>query len=85
MLVNSHQKKTENFLRSQSKHTKYGLFRKRYPRLKIIVIDINNFWSLDLSSVDKLAKYNRNVQYLLVAVNFISRYLRVEPLKSKTC
>ena len=34
-------KKVENFLRSQSSHTKYGLFRKKYPRLKLIVNDIN--------------------------------------------
>ena len=30
-----------------------------------------------------MAKYNRGVQYLLVAVNCHSRYLRVEPLKTK--
>ena len=80
MLVNSHQKKVKNFLRSQPSHTKYGLFRKTYPRLKVIVNDI---WSLDLASVDKLAKNNRGVRYLLVAVDCLSRYLRVEPLKTK--
>ena len=76
-------KKVKNFLRSQSSHTKYGLFRKTYPRLKVIVNDINEIWSLDLAYVDKLAKYNRGVQYLLVAVDCLSRYLRVEPLKTK--
>ena len=49
----------------------------------MIVNDINKIWSLDLAYVDKLAKYNRGVQYLLVAVNCLSRYLRVEPLKTK--
>ena len=76
-------KKFRKFLRSQSSHTKYGLFRKTYPRLKVIVNDINEIWSLDLAYVDKLAKYNRGVQYLLVAVDCLSRYLRVEPLKTK--
>ena len=52
-------KKVKKFLRSQSSHTKYGLFRKTYPRLKVIVNDINEIWSLDLAYVDKLAKYNR--------------------------
>ena len=33
--------------------------------------------------MDKLAKYNRGVQYLRVAVDCLSRYLRVEPLKTK--
>ena len=49
----------------------------------MIVNDINEIWSLDLAYVDKLAKYNRGVQYLLVAVDCLSRYLRVEPLKTK--
>ena len=76
-------KKSKKFLRSQSSHTKYGLFRKTYPRLKVIVNDINEIWSLDLAYVDKLAKYNRGVRYFLVAVDCLSRYLRVEPLKTK--
>ena len=76
-------KKFKIFLRSQSSHTKYGLFRKTYPRLKVIVNDINEIWSLDLAYVDKLAKYNRGVRYLLVAVDCLFRYLRVEPLKTK--
>ena len=76
-------KKVKNFLRSQSSHTKYGLFRKTYPRLKVIVNYINKIWSLDLAYVDKLAKYNRGVRYLLVAVDCLSRYLQVEPLKTK--
>ena len=76
-------KKVKTFLRSQSSHTKYGLFRKTYSRLKLIVNDINEIWSLDLAYVDKLAKSNRGVQYLLVAVNCLSRYLRVEHLKTK--
>ena len=83
MLVNSHQKKLKKFLRSQLSHTKYGLFRKTYPRLKAIVNDINEIWSLDLACVDKLAKYNRGVRYLLFAVDCLYRYLRLEPLKTK--
>ena len=39
--------------------------------------------SLDLAFVDKLAQYNHDVKYLLVAVDCMSRYLRVQPLKSK--
>ena len=39
--------------------------------------------SVDLEFVDKLANYNRGVKYLLVAVDCLSRYLRVESLKTK--
>ena len=50
---------------------------------KVVVNDINEIWSVDLAYVDKLAKYNDGVKYLLVAVDCLSRYLRVEPLKTK--
>ena len=59
------------------------MFRQTYPRLEVIVNDINEIWSLDLVYVDKLAKLNRGVRYLLVAADCLSRYLRVEPLKTK--
>ena len=43
-LTNASQFSTKKvkFLRSQSSHTKYGLFRRTYLRLKVIVIDINS-------------------------------------------
>ena len=54
-----------------------------FPTLKVIAHDINEIWSLDLAYVDKKAKWNKDVKYLLVAVDCLVRYLRVEPLKSK--
>ena len=76
-------KKVEKYLESINAHTKYGHYRRRFKRLKVIAYDINEIWSADLAYVDKLAKYNRGVKYLLVAVDVLSRYLRVEPLVSK--
>ena len=49
----------------------------------MIVNDINEIWSLDLAYVVEFAKYNRDVRYLLVAVDCLSRYLWVEPQKLK--
>ncbi len=50
----------------------------------MIVYDINENWPMDLAFVDKLAKYNREIKYLMVAADvWSSRYERVEPLKSK--
>ena len=75
--------KVQNFLESQNAYTKYRVSVRRFPRLKVIVNDINEIWSLDLAFVDKLAKHNNNVKYLLVAVDCLSRYVRVQPLKTK--
>ena len=75
--------KVKLFLEGQNAHTKHKKYRNRFPTLKIIAYNINEIWSLDLAYVDKLAKENKDVKYLLVAVGCLSRYLRVESLKSK--
>ena len=75
--------KIQSYLETKPCFTKYRSIRLKFPRLKVFVKDINEIWSLDLAHVDKLAKYNRNIKYLLVAVDCLSRYLRVEPMKTK--
>ena len=75
--------KVKSYLDTKPSFTKYRSHRMQFPRLKVIVKDINEIWSLDLAYVDNLAKYNRDVKYLLVAVDCLSRYLRVEPMKTK--
>ena len=76
-------KKVKRYLETKPSFTKYRSRRLRFPRLKVIVNDLNEIWSVNLAFVDKLAKYNRGLKYLLVAVDCLSRYLRVEPLKTK--
>ena len=75
--------KVENFLQSKNSHTKYRQYRRRFPRLQVIAYDIKEIWSIDLAYVDKLAKYNNGVKYLLVAVDVLSRKLGVQPLRTK--
>ena len=49
----------------------------------MIVSDRDEIWPIDLAYVDKLADYNEYIKNLTVAVDCMSRYLRVQPLKSK--
>ena len=49
----------------------------------MIVYDIVEIWPIDLAYVDKLAHCNENIKYLMDGVDCMSRYLRVQPLKSK--
>lgn len=77
-------KKVEIYLSKTGAHTKYKTPRKRFSRLKVQAFDINEIWSIDVAYMDKLAKYNYGVKYLLVAVDVLSRYLRVEPMKTKS-
>ena len=43
-------------------------------RLKLVVNDINENWSLFLAYVDKLAKYNQEVRFLLIGADCLSHY-----------
>ena len=81
--TNLSRKKIKQFLQTEPAYTKYRTVIRKTPRLKVIVYNIDEIWSLDLAFVDKLAQYNHDVKYLLVAVDCMSRYLRVQPLKSK--
>ena len=56
--------------------------RIKFPRLKVIAHRINKIWSVDVAYMDKLAQHNNGIKYLLVAVNVLSRYLRVQPMKA---
>ena len=76
-------RKVKHFFHTEPAYTKYRTVCRKIPRLKWIVYDINEIWSIDLAYIDKLAKYNKDIKYLLVAVDCMSRYLRVQPLKSK--
>ena len=79
IITNLKPSKVKLVLEGKNAHTKHKKYRKKFPTLKVIAFDVNEIWSLDLAHVDKLAKENKDVKYLLVAVDCLSRY----PLKSK--
>ena len=59
-----------SYLETKPFFTKYHSIRLKFPRLRAIVKDINEIWFLDLAHVDKPAKYNRDVKYLLLSVDW---------------
>ena len=74
----------DRYLNSSETYTKFKLTRKRFVRLKVVSYRLNEIWSIDLADMQKLAASNNGIGYLLVAVDILSRYLWVEPLKVKT-
>ena len=74
--------KVVQYLQSKAPYTKYKQFRKTFPRLKVVAYRINEIWSVDVAYMDKVAQHNNGVKYLLVAVDVLSRYLRVQPMKA---
>ena len=43
----------------------------------------DNIWGADLADMQSLSKYNKEIKYLLCAVDFFSKYAWVVPLKDK--
>ena len=77
-------KNVDRYLNSSETYTKFKLTRKRFLRLKVVSYRLNEIWSVDLADMQKLAANNSGIRYLFVAVDALSRYLWVEPLKVKT-
>ena len=43
----------------------------------------DNIWGAHLADMQSLSKYNKEIKYLLCAVDFFSKYAWVVPLKDK--
>ena len=46
--------KVRSFLETKPSFTKYRSIRLKFPRLRVVIKDINEIWSLDLAHVDKV-------------------------------
>lgn len=67
-------------------HETYSLFKqvkRRFPRLKTLVNDIDEQWQIDLMDVSWFSKHNDGTRFLLVVIDVLSRYAWVRPLKTK--
>ena len=71
--------KIVRYIQPQDPYTKYRQFRRSFPRLKAVAYRIIEIWSVDDAYMDKVAQHNIGVKYLFVAVDVLSRYLRVQP------
>jgi hypothetical protein len=66
-------------------YTRYKAQRRRFPRRPVIARASFEIYSSDLMEMGPLwAKHNNKFRYLLVAVDVLSKYLHVQPLKRKT-
>ena len=44
---------------------------------------MDNVWSIDLADMQSLSKYNKEIKYLLCAVDLFSKYAWLVPIKDK--
>ena len=76
-------KHVNRHLNSSETYAKFKLTRKRFPRLTVISYRLNEFWSIDLVDMQQFFRENLGVRYLSVALDTLSRFLRVVGVKSK--
>ena len=57
--------------------------RYKFKRNRVISQGIDFLWDVDLADVSNLTKENDGTRYLLIAIDVFSRFLWIQPLKSK--
>ena len=74
----------DNYLNCSETYTKFKQTENRFPRLKVQSFRLNEIWSVDLAHMQKLSRYNHGVNFILVAVDTLSRFVWALPLKKNT-
>ena len=77
-------KQIDNFLRKSENYTKFKQARRNFTRLKVQSYRLNEIWSIDLADMQQLSEFHQGITFLFVAVDTLSRFVWVGPLKRKT-
>ena len=75
--------KVRQFLHSKPSYTKFTLATRKLKRMKAYATFKNEIWCMDLAYVDKLAKDNNGVNYILVRQDLFDRTVDAKGMKSK--
>ena len=75
--------KVRQFLHSKPSYTKFTLATSKFKRMKAFARINNEIWCMDLAYVDKLAKDNNGVKYLLVRQDLFDRTVDAKGMKTK--
>ena len=66
------------FLHSKTSYTRFTQATRKFKRIRAFARFKNEFWCMDLAYVDKLAKDNNGVKYLLVRQDLFDRTVDVK-------
>ena len=75
--------KVRQFLYSKASYTKFTLAARKFKRMRAFARFTNEIWCMDLAYVDKLAKENNGVKYLLVRQDLFDRTVNAKRMKTK--
>ena len=72
------------WVKAQDTYTLHKPIRRKFKRQQTRVTDMDEQWQLDLADVSNLKKDNDGYTFLLCAIDVLSKYAWVVPLKQKT-
>ena len=75
--------KVGQFFHSKASNRKFTLAARKFKRMRAFAIFRNKIWCMDLAYVDKLAKENNGVKYLLVHQDLFDRTVNDKGMKTK--
>ena len=58
--------------------------RHKFKTSRVLLTSIDEQYDVDLTSMEKMKKYNDGIRFLLFILDIFSRYLWVKPLLNKT-
>ena len=75
--------KVRQFLFSKASFTEFTLATRKFKRMRAFARFRNEIWCMDFAYVDKLAKKNNGVKYLLVRQDLFDRTVNAKGMKTK--
>ena len=76
--------RVRDWLQKQETYSRHIRVRERFPRQKILMHKLDQQWDADLMNMYKFSYKNKRYKYLAIFIDIFSRYLWVEPMKTKT-
>jgi hypothetical protein len=77
-------KQVHTWLKKQESYVRHQPPPKLYPHQKILMSSMDEQWDADLLIMGQFARKNNGYKYLAVFIDIFSRYIWVEPMKTKT-
>ena len=75
--------KVRQFLHSKDSYTRFTLAARKFKKMRAFARFRNEIWCMDLAYVDKLAKENNAVKYLLVGQDLFDRTVNAKGMNTK--
>lgn len=75
----------ERFLAGQDTYTKYRRIQRKYPRIPTMTAGLDDRWQMDLMTISKSSRSNDRNNYVLLAIDILSRFAFARPIRSKNC